>query len=144
MGKEHLATMVGLTVILVILFSVGVIRQNMESSPKNYIGHNADTCSKIRFVCAPGYVYFSDGNGCGCEVKSVEPAMDPQINTSQCSPESRNGEVCPEIYSPVCGWFDSAKVQCIKYPCASTYSNSCEACHNENVKEYTSGTCPQE
>ncbi len=61
----------------------------------------------------------------------------------RCSPESRNAEMCITLYKPVCGWNDPEKIQCIRYPCASTYSNSCVACQNENVPYYTEGECPQ-
>ena len=60
-----------------------------------------------------------------------------------CSPEQREGEVCAEIYQPVCAWFDPAKVQCIKYPCAVTESNSCFACKKSDVLYWTDGTCPK-
>ncbi|MEK6918297.1 MAG: hypothetical protein AABW51_05100 [Nanoarchaeota archaeon] len=59
-----------------------------------------------------------------------------------CNAESRNVNVCVEIYSPVCGWFDSKKIQCIKYPCAQTFSNGCFACQDEKVEYYTEGECP--
>ena len=52
------------------------------------------------------------------------------------------GDVCYEIYQPVCGWFDTNKVRCVKYPCADTFSNDCFACSNENVLFYTQGECP--
>ncbi len=59
-----------------------------------------------------------------------------------CTNESRNAEACIEIYQPVCGWNDPEKIQCIKFPCANTYSNSCFACMDENVIYYTEGECP--
>ena len=49
---------------------------------------------------------------------------------------------CKGIYQPVCGWFDTTKVRCIKYPCAQTFGNNCFACSNKNVLYYTEGTCP--
>jgi len=54
---------------------------------------------------------------------------------------SERPEICAQIYQPVCGWFGQ-KRQCIKYPCAETYSNSCTACSNENVEYWTDGVCP--
>ena len=60
-----------------------------------------------------------------------------------CSSESRNVDACIEIYQPVCGWNNSSKLQCIKYPCAETYSNSCFACQNPDVEYYTKGECPE-
>jgi hypothetical protein len=60
-----------------------------------------------------------------------------------CTEESRNAEACIALYDPVCGWNDPEKIQCIKFPCASTYSNSCFACMDENVLYYTKGVCPE-
>ena len=42
-----------------------------------------------------------------------------------CAAENRNAQACIAIYQPVCGWFNPEKIQCIRYPCAQTYSNSC-------------------
>ncbi len=49
---------------------------------------------------------------------------------------------CATVYDPVCGWFDAEKIQCVKYPCAQTFSNSCFACSDDKVKYYTEGACP--
>ena len=59
-----------------------------------------------------------------------------------CPSESKNVEVCIQIYQPVCGWFNPDKIQCIKYPCAEIYSNSCHACSDNKVSYYTEGKCP--
>jgi len=58
----------------------------------------------------------------------------------QCSPTSSDS--CQKMYRPVCGWFDPLKIQCIKYPCAETFSNDCFACADENVDYWTNGECP--
>ncbi|MDO8508339.1 MAG: hypothetical protein Q7S27_01500 [Nanoarchaeota archaeon] len=59
-----------------------------------------------------------------------------------CTPQSREAEACIKIYKPVCGWSDPKKVQCIKYPCANTYSNSCLACLDKNTQFWTESPCP--
>ena len=59
-----------------------------------------------------------------------------------CSNDSRNAEVCITLYDPVCGWNNPDKINCIKFPCASTYSNSCNACKNPDVLYFTKGKCP--
>ncbi|MFA5856058.1 MAG: hypothetical protein WC867_01770 [Candidatus Pacearchaeota archaeon] len=59
-----------------------------------------------------------------------------------CKPEQRNAEICTMDYDPVCGWFDDS-INCFKYPCASTYSNACEACIKEDVEYHTPGNCPE-
>jgi len=58
-----------------------------------------------------------------------------------CTPQSRNAEVCIQLYQPVCGFFDPEKVQCVKAPCAQTFSNSCFACMDQNVLYYVDGEC---
>ena len=46
---------------------------------------------------------------------------------------SKRPEACTREFNPVCGWFDPEKVNCIRAPCANTYSNPCMACADENV-----------
>lgn len=58
-----------------------------------------------------------------------------------CTSAQRGNGACIQIFQPVCGWFDDS-VQCVKYPCAETYSNSCFACMDEKVEYYTKGECP--
>ena len=62
-------------------------------------------------------------------------------NIYYCSDEERNADVCTQIYSHVCGWFKE-NIKCIKYPCASAYSNRCEACKNKDVLYLSDGKCP--
>ncbi len=79
--------------------------------------------------------------------KPALPPIDDNNNGNQIPPgatlcPAETGEFCIELYQPVCGYFDPKKIQCIKYPCAQTFSNSCFACSNENVLYYTDGECP--
>jgi len=76
-------------------------------------------------------IFFKSQNGTTKTTKEV-----------YCNAESRTADVCTEIFSPVCGWFDSKKIQCIKYPCAQTFSNSCFVCIDKRVEYYTEGECP--
>lgn len=59
-----------------------------------------------------------------------------------CTKEQKSAEFCPEYYSATCGWFKES-INCIKYPCAQTFSNPCFACMDENVEYYTQGECPE-
>ena len=61
------------------------------------------------------------------------------VGTS-CTSEQRGAEICISLYSPVCGHFNSS-IQCVKYPCAETFSNSCFACSNPSVEYWTEGEC---
>ncbi|MEK6871569.1 MAG: hypothetical protein AABX16_01565 [Nanoarchaeota archaeon] len=73
----------------------------------------------------------------------VEDVQDTNNKEIYCALEQRETDFCTQIYEPVCGWLDPAKIQCIKYPCAQTFSNSCVACGNENVLYFTDGECPK-
>ena len=75
-------------------------------------------------------------------ITSITP-NNPSSEGNYCSSESRNAEACIELYQPVCGWFNPEKVQCIKYPCAQTFSNSCFSCMNPDVLYWTDGECPE-
>ena len=65
-----------------------------------------------------------------------------EIEKHYCTNESRNADACIQLYQPVCGWFDPEIVQCVKYPCAQTYSNSCFTCIDEKIEYWTEGECP--
>lgn len=66
----------------------------------------------------------------------------PEFEKTFCKPEQRGSVACTMEYRPVCGWFDES-IQCIKYPCAATYSNPCMACSDEIVAYWTEGECPE-
>ncbi|MBT3643042.1 hypothetical protein HN604_01040 [archaeon] len=83
-----------------------------------------------------------DGSAVGRTGPDCEFAECPKTNETYCEPEQRNIDACIEIYQPVCGWNNPENIQCITYPCASTYSNYCFACQNPDVEYYTLGECP--
>jgi len=72
----------------------------------------------------------------------VEVVTPPTVDMHVCTDAERGTAACIQIYQPVCGWF-SPEINCIKYPCASTYSNSCVACKEKTVAYWTEGECPQ-
>jgi hypothetical protein len=51
-------------------------------------------------------------------------------NIYVCTDESREGDFCITVYEPVCG-----------YPLELTFSNSCFACLNDQIKYYIEGEC---
>ena len=79
---------------------------------------------------------------CGWEIADC-PIINQNGSLKQnyCTPEQKKAEICTMDYNPVCGWFGE-NIQCIRYPCASTFSNSCGACQSENVAYWTEGECP--
>ncbi len=132
-------------VIIILLILVAIIWVGMElyerskptsDSSKVYISTDPEECKVINFLCVQGKEPFTDEKGCGC--KDVEG-----LKENYCTSEQRIVDVCIEIYKPVCGWFDSSKIQCIKYPCAQTFSNECLACKDSNVAYWTEGECPK-
>ena len=107
--------------------------EEINEGNKQYVSRDLEQCKLILFQCVEGRVPFSDESGCGCKLDDT-----PVV----CTPESRRIEACTAIYAPVCGWFDPNQVQCIRYPCAQTYGNSCEACADEKVQTWIQGECP--
>lgn len=94
----------------------------------------------INFLCIKDEKAFKDECGCGCETINITANQTEQ--KILCTPEQKKAQVCPEYFSATCGWFNSS-IQCIKYPCAQTFSNPCFACADENVDYYTVGECPK-
>jgi len=82
-----------------------------------------------------------DGSSVGRTGPKCEFSPCPQL--IKCTAESRQGDVCAQIYDPVCA---TVQIQCIKAPCnpvKQTFSNACEACHNQLVPGYLAGECPK-
>jgi hypothetical protein len=102
---------------------------------KRYVSTNVSRCENTFFECPEGEEFFKDTAGCGCVKKEVAKNL--------CAPEEKQAEACIEIYSPVCGWYDPKKVQCVKYPCALEFSNKCFACKAKDVLYWTDGSCPE-
>jgi hypothetical protein len=94
-------------------------------------------CTEEAKLC-PGGSAVVRNSSLNCEFNSC-----PTEEKFPCNSESRDVELCIEIYQPVCGWFNPEKVQCITFPCAVTLSNSCFACQDEQILHYTEGECPK-
>ena len=93
-------------------------------------------CTQDAQLCPDGsYVGRNPSNNC-------EFFACPEKEKIFCEPGQRNAEACIALYKPVCGWFNPGQIQCVKYPCAQTYSNSCFACADKKVSYYTGGECP--
>ena len=142
MERKNSTLIVVILLLIVIFVLYFVIYFNFKigdvgDSNKQYIGKNKNECSRVQFLCVPGFERFDDKKGCGCEKSEAEIE-------NYCNEESRKGDVCITLYKPVCGWFDSEKIQCIKFPCAETYSNSCFACLDEKVLYWTESECPSD
>jgi hypothetical protein len=77
-----------------------------------------------------------------CESIGFNESWYQGTKSNYCTVEQKKAEVCPEYYSATCGWFNIS-INCIKYPCAATYSNPCFACADAKVDYYTIGECPK-
>ncbi len=99
---------------------------------------NQTACTMEAKICPDGGAVGRNASN-NCEFDSC-----PEIKgKNYCNPEDRNAQACDGLYSPVCGWVNSTKIQCIKYPCAQTFENSCMACINEDIDFWTAGECPE-
>ena len=147
------AIIISLFMILVLFFILSLIYLNLQSrkhyqdkecdyDTKDYVGKSTEKCATTKFLCAPGFEEFQDECGCGCQIVSQLTPV-PKLEEHFCTQEQRQADVCIQLYKPVCGWFNPEKIQCIKYPCANTYSNSCFACTNPDVLYWTEGECPK-
>ncbi|MFH2020466.1 MAG: hypothetical protein ABIJ34_03570 [archaeon] len=120
-------------VLVLILFLSGCVNKNLDIGGRSYVSASPERCSNLRFACIGGKEPFFDDTGCGCRnLTTVEKPCAAETITD-----------CQGIYYPVCGWFDSGQIQCIKYPCAANFNNSCLACNNEYILYYTIGECPK-
>ncbi len=62
---------------------------------------------------------------------------------TKCRPKDRKSQACLMIYQPVCGY--KPHIRCVKAPCNYiTYSNSCTACLDPDVRAYTPGPCAED
>jgi len=105
-------------------------------------GFSEVECSK-RSECEPIY----GSSACSedetiCTADVVFKRCREKVRTF-CEDSQRGDIVCTAEYNPACGWSDPGKIQCVTYPCAQTYSNSCVACSDENVLYWTEGECPK-
>jgi hypothetical protein len=76
--------------------------------------------------------------------KNYSSNLENKNNTQAQVCSNPRPEICTREYKPVCAVVDT-KVRCVKAPCPSTikktYSNSCTACSDNNVYEYSLGVC---
>jgi uncharacterized protein len=101
------------------------------------------TCEAV--ACTMDAKACPDGSYAGRVAPDCEFAPCPDNNISEkipCIVSQRGVQACTMEYMPVCGWFDSSKIQCIKYPCAQTFGNKCAACADAKVNYWTIGECP--
>lgn len=114
---------------------------NLNSTAYNYQLNNIALCQNSNLNCSKDQKPFYDECGCGC--KSTKTRKN-EIEKNYCTTEQKNATVCPAYYSKTCGWSDST-IQCLKYPCATEFTNPCEACkgNNSTIEFWTLGSCPK-
>ena len=136
----YLLIILVIIIFIVIVFSIGYFYTNSDNDD------NTIFCTQDAKLCPDGS-YVSRNATLNCEFDPC-PVSDNGNDSYEkemnfCNPEDREGDFCIQIYQPVCGFFNPEKIQCIRYPCAQTYSSSCFACQNPDVLYWTSGECPE-
>src|SRR3989344_3263376 len=114
---------------------------NYNDTSKRYVQESPDTCRTVLFTCnGRNERPFNDECGCGCTTTPLaENTNTASMEQTPCT--DPRPEACTEQYNPACGWFNES-IKCVRYPCAQTYSNSCTACKDTKVSNWTSGECP--
>jgi hypothetical protein len=150
-----------IVLIVVVVFFFATRSQNMTQGDARNIAEK--TCIKGGEALGPGTynenskTWWFDAN-----LNAMKPGCNPACVVSEetktaeiswrctgvvlptkytCNADDRAGDVCAEIYAPVCA---TVNVQCIKAPCPpvqQTFPSSCNACHNPLVTEYGQGEC---
>jgi hypothetical protein len=95
-------------------------------------------CTMDAKMCPDGSYVGRTGPACEFAACPNETATPKAV---VCTPEQKQAEACIEIYQPVCA---SVQIQCITTPCEpiqKTFGNSCDACSQHSVTEYTEGAC---
>lgn len=128
-----------------------VVPTKFVHTPSNQVACTMDAreCPDGSFVgrTGPNCEFAACPNGSAVNDSPMPVVEDPVDASDQiadvftCSPESREAQVCIELYAPVCA---QVQVECITTPCnpvPETFSNSCFACANERVLSYTNGAC---
>lgn len=117
----------------------------MESYPRQCKAGDEVFTEEINnpIACTMDAKQCPDGSYVGRAAPDCDFEDCPESGKTFCTKEQRGAEICTLEYRPVCGWNDKT-VQCIKFPCAQTYSNPCQACAVKHVEYYTEGKCPQE
>ncbi len=89
--------------------------------------------------CKDGTIVQGEVDECGCQTHPSCVRDNSEIKF-YCTDRP---DACTKEYVPVCGWFNE-DVQCIRYPCANTFGNKCEACSDRMVDYWTEGDCPED
>lgn len=110
--------------------------ENVATSSPDFVA-----CTMDAKLCPDGSYVGRSGPDCAfdaCADEATQPV------TIDCTVEQKKAEACIEIYQPVCA---SVQIQCITTPCEpilKTFGNSCQACSEHSVTEYSEGACATE
>ena len=121
------------------------IVRHMIQSEVDDLSDDTATSSTAFVSCTMDAKQCPDGSYVGrmgpdCEFAAC-PNEDVGSKPIPCTSEQKQAEACIEIYQPVCA---SVQIQCVTTPCEpiqKTYGNSCQACAEHSVTEYTEGEC---
>jgi len=143
---KHVFFIIGLVVLSVIATGCSpVVSPEPNGTPA------ADVCAADVKQCPDGSFVSRDPDD-GCEFRPCPSDEDSgaasdgnetsDLERHVCTPDEREVDACIELYQPVCGYFNDS-IQCVKAPCAATYSNGCFACMDEKVEAWTAGACEE-
>jgi len=93
-------------------------------------------CTQEAKICPDGSSVGRIGPNC-----EFPTCPESKLKINECN-ASQRGQSCEDGYNPVCAWYNQS-IKCVKYPCAGTYANSCEACRDVKVAYWTEGPCPK-
>ena len=126
----------------------------MESYPRqcNHNGQNfvevieepAPPAPDLPVACTMDVKQCPDGSFVGRVAPNCEFEACPAMELIECSPESKEAQLCTKIYQPVCA---QVNVMCFTEPCdpvPQTYGNACMACMQDNVSAYSEGACAED
>lgn len=130
--------------------SAETVYVNLSSSYKVF--DTPKDCVAKSLICDSGMIPYVNESGCGCKPSIVsigDSVLFVTLNKTignltehVCSSTSKQKDLCIQVFSPVCGWFDKDVLGCTGSDCMRVFSNACEACKQQDVVFWTDGECP--
>lgn len=122
--------------LLTIIISLFILAIALTIAVINYPKPVPVACTADAKICPDGSSVGRNPDN-GCEFYDC-----PSVEKVFCN-ESQRNVFCTREYIPVCGFFDSEQIQCVKEPCGQTYGNKCDACSDEKVLYWEEGECSE-
>ncbi len=140
-----------LVIIIILVLAIRLITQEDDyiCVDGDWVKHGVPNAAKPQGYCIDGIVdNFKECVAAGNPIMESYPRQCRHENQTFkevienfCTQEDV-GDVCMNLYEPVCGY---QPVQCVTTPCppiSQTFSNSCFACQEQGVAYWMEGECP--